>query len=233
MLENLLTDRLKGLFKGNAAASPSANEGSSSPRSSRVNDKEVVFVRQSRGLEQFFSHIRDQAGLSILDLGGATQENLSYLTNLGHRVSTQAFLQSLDETFGTEDLQEQASLNRIQYFLAQNLDFPEYSFDGVLLWDVLQYLPPALLTATVERLHKILRPGSYLLAYFSSDDKVTVVPSTTFRIQDHNTLLLTQRGTRQLSQPFNNRSLEKLFSPFDSVKFFLTRENLREVIIKR
>jgi hypothetical protein len=228
----LLTDRLKGLFKASGPDSPSAPHGSVS-RASSVGQKEVLFTRQSRGLEQFFAHIRDQAGLSILDLGGVNQDNLSYLTNLGHRVSTQDFLRSLDETFGTEDLQEQASLNRINYFLAQNLDFPDFSFDGVLLWDVLQYLPPALLSVTVEKLYKIIRPGSYMLAYFSSDEKVAIVPSTSFRIQDHNSIELHQRGTRQLSQPFNNRSLEKLFAPFESVKFFLTRENLRELIVKR
>jgi hypothetical protein len=31
---------------------------------------------------------------------------------------------------------------------------------------------------------------------------------------------------------YNNRSLEKLFARFESVKFFLTRERLREVIVK-
>ena len=34
------------------------------------------------------------------------------------------------------------------------------------------------------------------------------------------------------AQLFNNRSLEKLFGKYESVKFFLTRERLREVIIK-
>jgi hypothetical protein len=40
-------------------------------------------------------------------------------------------------------------------------------------------------------------------------------------------------GSRRPAQLFNNRTLEKLFQKFDSVKFFLTRENLREVIVKR
>jgi hypothetical protein len=31
---------------------------------------------------------------------------------------------------------------------------------------------------------------------------------------------------------FNNRSLEKLFGGFESVKFFLTKDRLREVIVK-
>ena len=47
-----------------------------------------------------------------------------------------------------------------------------------------------------------------------------------------NTLHVTQLGARRPTQLFNNRSLEKLFDRFASVKFFLTREQLREVIVK-
>jgi hypothetical protein len=77
-----------------------------------------------------------------------------------------------------------------------------------------------------------VRPKSYLLAFFHSDDKLDAVPYYTFRIQEINTLQVVQRGVRRPAQLFNNRSLEKLFTHFDSVKFFLTRERLREVIIK-
>ena len=84
----------------------------------------------------------------------------------------------------------------------------------------------------VERLHKIVRPQSYMLAFFHSDDKQEAVPFYTFRIQDLNTLQVDQHGARQPVQLFNNRSLEKLFARFGSVKFFLTRERLREVIVK-
>jgi hypothetical protein len=47
-----------------------------------------------------------------------------------------------------------------------------------------------------------------------------------------NLLQVDQHGSRRPAQLFNNRSLEKLFGRFESVKFFLTRERLREVIIK-
>ena len=102
----------------------------------------------------------------------------------------------------------------------------------MLLWDVLEYLDPALLAAAVERLHKIVRPASYMLAFFHSDDKLEAVPCYTFRIREVNSLLVAQHGSHRPSQLFNNRSVEKLFGRFESVKFFLTRERLREVIIK-
>jgi hypothetical protein len=37
---------------------------------------------------------------------------------------------------------------------------------------------------------------------------------------------------RRPARLFNNRGLEKLFGRFESVKFFLTRDRLREVIAK-
>jgi ubiquinone/menaquinone biosynthesis C-methylase UbiE len=230
----LLSDRLKGFFRTTEGVSPAPPSGPYSPKPRPgAAVTESVTTRHSRGLEQFFAYIRDQSGLKILDLAGASQENLSFLTSLGHRVSTQDFVRSFDETFGSDDAQDQGSVNLINYFLTQNLDFPDDSFDGVLLWDVLQYLPPAVLTAAVDRLARIVRPRSYMLAFFNADDKATTVPATTFRIQDAKNLILSQRGTRKQAQLFNNRSLEKLFGQFESVKFFLTRENLREVIVKR
>ena len=89
-----------------------------------------------------------------------------------------------------------------------------------------------LLHAVVERLHHIVRPKAYMLAFFHSDDKQEQVPSYTFRIDQLNSLEISQQGMRRPAQLYNNRSLEKLFGQFESVKFFLTRERLREVIIK-
>ena len=90
-----------------------------------------------------------------------------------------------------------------------------------------------MLAATVDRLFHIVKPGSYLLAVFQSQEKVQSVPQYSFRIQDSKTLLVADRGPRKPEQIFNNRSLEKLFQGFESLKFFLARDNLREVIVRR
>ncbi len=203
------------LFSGKSSAAPPA-----------------VSERSSRGTEEFFKYIRDTSGLTLLDLGPATQANINFITNLGNRIYTADFLQVLNDAFGLEDTAEQSNPGRIEYFLKQALDYPEGHFDGVLIWDVLEYLAPALLTAVVDRLHQIVRPKSYMLAFFHADDKQETVPYYTFRIQNLTTLQLAQHGQHRPTQLFNNRSLEKLFGKFDSVKFFLTKERLREVIVK-
>ena len=188
-------------------------------------------TRSSRGLQEFFNYIRGQSGLTILDFGAATQQNVSFITNLGHRLYSENFLQLLKESFSA-DAADQSNPGRIDNFLKQALDYPSGRFDGVLVWDVLEYLSPPLLAAVVDRLHHIVRPQSYMLAFFHSDDKQEAVPYYTFKIQDLNVLQVELHGSRQPVQLFNNRSLEKLFSRFGSVKFFLTRERLREVIVR-
>jgi hypothetical protein len=239
----LLPEPLKNLLRGGRAgpgrAGPVANGPAPAAHPARpiysarnTNIPVDVSSRPSRGLDQFFGYIRGQSGLTILDLGGATQQNVNFITNLGHRLYSEDFLQILNETFGVDDTVDQANPGRIDYFLRQALDYPEGQFDGVLLWDVLEYLTPSLLAAVVERLHVIVRPKSYLLAFFHSDDKLEAVPLYTFRIQDVNSLQVAQQGMRRPAQLFNNRSLEKLFGRFESVKFFLAKDRLREVIVK-
>jgi len=80
-------------------------------------DKETLIQRQSRGLEQFFSYIRDQVGLSILDLSGANQENVNFITNLGHKLYSEDVMRGLRDSFGDENPIEQANPGRIDYFL--------------------------------------------------------------------------------------------------------------------
>lgn len=225
----VLPDRLKGIFRGPGVQ----QESSAFHRERDGNEKEVVTTRQSRGLEQFFTYIRDQTGLSILDLGGACQDNVNFITDLGHRITPQSILQSVDETFGGVTEADQSNPHQIESFLKTNLDYPAGSFDGVLLWDTLQFMAPALLNAVLERLYLLTQPKSYLLVYFNSEERGKVSPVYSFRIQDRSTLRLIEGGMRPTAQVFNNRGLEKLFAKFESVKFFLTRESLREVIVRR
>lgn len=194
-----------------------------------------MVTRPSSGLDQFFSSIRDRSGLALVDFAGASQANISFITNMGHRISSEDFLRSLDIAFGESGdfYDNQKDEERLKIFQNENLDFEEGYFDGALVWDSLQFLSSPLLEETVAQLHRILRPGSSMLAFFSSDEKNDMVSTYHYRISDQKTLQLTPRGSRKRAQYFNNRSLEKLFSNFASVKFFLTRDNLREVIVKR
>ena len=172
--------------------------------------------------------------MSILDLAGATQATVSFVTNYGHRLYSDDFVHQLDEFFGGGDFYEnQSNPRKVEQFLETALTFEDESFDGVLVWDTLQFLSAPLLQIVVERLYRILRPGACLLAFFHSEEKIDTIPTYSYRISDHKNITLVERGRRRPAQFFNNRSLEKLFQEFRSVKFFLTRDHLREVIVRR
>lgn len=191
-------------------------------------------TRHSHGLDQFCSSLEERPGLSILDLAGASQQTISFLTNYGHRLYSDDFLHQMDQHFGDGDFYEnQTNPLRTGKFLATALDFPDGQFDGVLVWDTLQFLTPQLLQSVVERLHRVLQPGACMLAFFHAEERVDTIPTYSYRVSDHRTISLLPRGRRKPAQFFNNRSLEKLFQDFQSVKFFLTRDHLREVIVRR
>src|SRR5438270_6081069 len=97
----------------------------------RVLKPEDFAPRHSNGLDQFFSYIKGESGLSILDLAGVNQSNVSYITNLGHRIYSEDFLRSLRVAESGEPQP------RVDAFLSQNLNHADGSFDGVLVWDVM------------------------------------------------------------------------------------------------
>jgi hypothetical protein len=227
-----LLDRLKTLLAGSSSGTAYPSVNASPQRRTVTGDP---FPRQSNGLEQFFGSLRDRSGLNILDFASASQANVSFITNMGHRISSEDFMRSIENTFGENDhfFENQGNPQIVDQFLQEYLNFRTDCFDGALVWDSLQFLTPHLLQIAVDRLYDTLKPGSYLFAFFHANEKARELPLYHYRIQDQKTLLLTPRGFRNQAQFFNNRALEKLFQRYQSVKFFLTRDNLREIIVRR
>jgi hypothetical protein len=176
----------------------------------------------------------ERPGLSILDLAGASQATVTFVTSYGHRLYSDDFVRQLDQCFSDGDFYaDQTNPLKAATFLDSTLNFPEGYFDGVLVWDTLQFLTAPLLSTVIGRLHRVLKPGACLLAFFHAEERIETIPTYSYRISDHRSILLVDRGRRRPAQFFNNRSLEKLFQDFQSVKFFLTRNHLREVIVRR
>jgi SAM-dependent methyltransferase len=190
-------------------------------------------TRHSSGLEQFYSMLHASENLSILDMSGASQANITFVTGAGHRISSDDLIGTMQQVFGENFFEGQQTASKAQRFLEQALTFPDASFDGALVWDALQFLVSPLIEEAVIQLLRVLRPGGMILAFFNSNEKIKEIPLYSYRIQDGKTIAQVPRGGVQRCQQFNNRSLEKLFERAASIKFFLTRDNLREVIVRR
>ncbi|MBI4906791.1 MAG: hypothetical protein HY820_24395 [Acidobacteria bacterium] len=167
---------------------------------------------------------------TILDLGGANQANITFLSNLGHRISAGNMLHSLDGIWNDPDVSES---RKVEEFLEETLNYQEATFGGALVWDILEYLPDPLLEAVLQRLYRLMNAGAPILAFFHADERSPSVHTYTYRIVDSKTLLLGPAGIRPRSHFLNNRAIERMFSNYSSLKFFLTRDSLREVLIRR
>jgi hypothetical protein len=205
-------------------------EGSGKPFSK---EQLPTLTRHSSGFDQFCGLLQSAEGLSVLDMSGASQANITFITGLGHRISSDDIVGTMQQCFGADFYESQQAASTAQRFIEQTLTFPDQSFDGALVWDALQFLVSPLLEETVAQLLRVMRPGGAMLLFFNADEKVTRIPVYNYRIQDRKTLLQAPRGGYQHTQYFNNRMLERLFERTSSVKFFLTRDHLREVIVRK
>jgi len=189
--------------------------------------------RRSTGFAAFTRALADYDQLSVLDLGPTSAANITFLTGFGGRVyNVDVLRSSQDREFlvrqedGTETLDPQK-------FFSENLDYPERHFDAILCWDIPDYLHEALVKPMVERIHKIMKPGGILLAFFHTKDAGPDSPYCRYHIVNGEVLDLEPRPDFRLQRVFNNRHIENLFKGFSSLKFFLARDNIREVLVVR
>ncbi len=187
--------------------------------------------RRSNGLRQFFEDLPPDSRLRILDLGGATQANINFIALRGHKLYAEDLLRGLDDF--KKLLRQGGARAGAGRFIHDHLNFSREQFDGVLVWDTLEFLDEETLAAAVVQLHAILKQGGTLLTFFHTHAKGEAVHVYRYQIRDYQTLHLQPRFSQPLPRAFNNRNLERLFGNFRSVKFFLAKDNLREVIVTR
>lgn len=191
-------------------------------------------ARRSHGLESLNTYLSSRSGLHILDLGGINQANLDFITGKGHRLYSEDLLRTFDSFFSAEEHDSQTYTGpRLDAFLDEVLSFPNQSTNGCLVWDILQFLPDVVAQAVLERLHRILAPDSVLLALFQPETGSPTATANACRIVEGPALQMKPRGAPRPIQRFNARAIERFFQRFNAVKFFMTRNSLQEVVVRR
>lgn len=208
--------------------------------------------RRSSGLGELTRHWSTQENLCVLDLGATSPANIRYFTERSHKIYSEDLLTaSTDASLITKDEQGHVVLNSRQ-FLEDNLVYPAAQFDVVLCWNLPDYLDESLVKPVVGRLWSVLKPGGMLLAFFHTRDAGPDAPCYRYHIMGPDVLdmqpIVPQREVRRgptgavhraigagfrLQRVFNNRHIENLFRDFASIKFFLSRDNIREVLVVR
>jgi SAM-dependent methyltransferase len=209
-------------------------------------------TRRSSGLGELSRLWEADAPLCVLDLGSTSPSNIRFFTEGSHKIYSEDLLvASTEPSLLTKDEQGNAVLDS-RRFLADNLLYPAAHFDVVLCWNLPDYLDESLVRPVMGRLWSVLKPGGMLLAFFHTKDAGPDSPCYRFHIIGKDTLemqrIVLKREARRgptgaihtaitdgfrLQRVFNNRHIETLFRDFASIKFFLARDNVREVLVVR
>lgn len=190
-------------------------------------------IRRSSGLGELTRLLKGAEGLAVLDLGPTSPSNITHFTELGHRVYNEDVLLASQNPEYKAKNENSGSGFDVDRFFKENLVFHNVKFDAVLCWDIPDYLAEPLVKPMVERIASVMNPKGYLLAFFHTKDAGPDAPYYRYHISGADTLRL-QRGPKfRLQRVFNNRHIENLFRDYASLKFFLARDNVREVLVVR
>jgi hypothetical protein len=172
--------------------------------------------------------------LRIIDTGYTSPSNINYLTSLGHSV----FLADLDTDAWNGDWQtgkdeDGKPIWNVEGFLDQALKFSGRTFDVVLLWTALDYLPESFVAPVVEHLHLAMNPGGQVLALFHTRTQGEETMRFRFHLTSRDDLEMQLAQQFPIQRAFTNRSIERTFAGWSGHRQFLAKDSLSEVIMTR
>ena len=133
--------------------------------------------RVSNGLKEFHGRMAWAAAPCWIR-GPACRPRLHFFIERGFRVTSDDILHDWSQFLADHEAKtkqidtpetytESTPAARAKRFLEENLHIAA-SFDALLLWDVLDYLEPALAKLVISQLTDLLRPGGAVFAMFHS-----------------------------------------------------------------
>ena len=201
--------------------------------------------RRSSGMGEVSRILKSQEGLCVLDMGATSANNIRFFTDKGHKNYSEDLMRSsLDPALRVQDSEGKTVLDS-KKFLDENLVYANGQFDVVLCWNLPDYMEESLVKPTIDRLWSVMKPGGVLLAFFHTRDAGPDSTCYRFHVTDTDMLDMqevkfaapgrpaSEKQSPRLQRVFNNRHIENLFRDFASIKFFLARDSIREVLVVR
>ena len=202
-------------------------------------------TRRSSGIGEVSRLLNSVENLCVLDLGSTSANNIRFLTEKGHKNYSEDLLRAaVDPGLLVKNPDGYWGLDS-KKFLEENLVYQNALFDVVLCWDLADYMPEVLVKPAIDRLWSVMKPQALLLSFFHTRDAGPDSPCFRYHITGTDMLEMQEvklppmsrgPGDRQalrLQRVFKNRHIENLFRDFASIKFFLARDAIREVLVVR
>ena len=192
------------------------------------------YTRHSGAWAVLRKRLLAEPGLRILDVGYASPPNINYLTSLGHSIYLSDMVHDAwIENWQTGTDEDGNLIWDVDGFLEHTLNFAGRSFDVVLLWTALDYLPEPMVQPVVTRLYSAVNPGGEVLALFHTRLQGEETVHCRFHVTADNDVEMQLTEPFPIRRVFTNRSIERLFTGWSGYKQFLAKDSVSEVILTR
>jgi hypothetical protein len=188
-------------------------------------------VHPTKALARFLAGLsaRDQA--LLLDLGPVVGSNVTFFgEEVGCKIHVEDIYKDIDRHVKEEKVEE------LPAFFARRFQQESNSADGILCWDVFDYLDKAAAEPLARELVRVLKPDGMLLAFFSTAEPRTSVQPVYTRhvVVDKNSLQhRPYPAARGKQKPLLNRDIQRMFEPLRISDQFLLKTNMREVLFRK
>jgi SAM-dependent methyltransferase len=188
-------------------------------------------AQPTRALPRFLTGLTMRPQPLLLDLGPVVGSNVNFF---GEELGCKIFVEDL-----SADIDRHVRENRVEElpaFLARRFPQDSSSVDGILCWDVFDYLPRPAAQALAQQLARLLRPDGLLLAFFTTAEpepgakahytKHIVVDRSSIEHRPY-------PAARGKQRPLQNRDIERMFEPLRVAEQFLLKTRMREVLLRK
>jgi hypothetical protein len=188
-------------------------------------------VHPSKVLARFVAGLSSQAQPVLLDLGPVVGPNVNFFgEELGCKIIVEDLFKDVERHL------RNGVVDQLPAFLAKRFPRESSSIDGILCWDLFDYLERPSAQSLLNQLVRLLRPDGVLAAFFGT---VAPRPGTPPEYTRHvvvdraNLQYRPYPASRARQRPTPNREIQLLFEPLRVEEQFLLKTNLREVLFRK
>ena len=188
-------------------------------------------VHPTKALEKFVAGLSGREESVLVDLGPVVGSNVTFFQE---EVNCKIYLEDLPKDVDRHVTE--GRLEELGTFFETRFRYESETIDGILCWDIFDFLERPAAERLAKQLKRVLRPDGLLLAFFSTaDPRSDPRPTYTRHVIVDRTHLQYRSYTaaRGKQRPLLNRDIQRLLEPLRITENVLLKNNLREVLFRK
>ncbi len=182
----------------------------------------------TKAFSRFLAALKHRESPALMDLGPVVGSNINYF---GERLGCKFFI---EDVYANVDKFNRENRGReLAEFFKTRFQQADASFDGILCWDIFDYLDKNSAQVLARQMTRLLKPGGALLTFFQTVatpgneyTRFLVVDDKTFRHKS-------APAARGRQQVFVNRDINLMFEGLHVSDSFLLMTRTREIVFRK